>query len=187
MRSYSPGGSLNALACAAETYVPTASEQSLRLGLQGSLIPFAPLAVVPQRQRTPSYLPSPLVFLSISTDFTPTPTVPVAPKSFNSGSIVPLSRVKPGALKDNFPNSLRNALRPINPDNACILCITAAAGYPITLDISNPNFIIKNRVNMRLNHINEIFHAFGLYINSRINLSSHCALIDRYIKPKIIF
>ena len=91
-------------------------------------IPFAPLAVVPQRQRTPSYLPSPLVFLSISTDFTPTPTVPVAPKSFNSGSIVPLSWVEPRALKNNFPNRLRNALRPINPDNACILCITAAAG-----------------------------------------------------------
>src|SRR3989338_6368749 len=51
----------------------TASEHSLRPGLQGSLIPFAPLAFVPQRQIIPSYPPSPSVFLTISTDFTPTP------------------------------------------------------------------------------------------------------------------
>ena len=104
------------------------SEQSLRLGLQGSLIPFATLAVVPQCQRIPSYLPSPLVFLSISTDFTPTPTVPVTPRSFKPGSITPLSTVEPWALKCNLPTHLRNALRPVNPDNACTLCITAAAG-----------------------------------------------------------
>ena len=108
--------------------VQQASEHSLRLGLQGSLIPFAPLAVVPQCQKIPSFLPSPLVFLSISTDFTPTPTVPKTPKYFKSDSITPLSKVKPWALKCNLPNHLRNALRPINPDNACTLCITAAAG-----------------------------------------------------------
>jgi len=107
-------------------------------------IPFAPLAVVPQRQRTPSYLPSPLVFLSISTDFTPTPTVPVAPKSFNSGSIVPLSWVEPRALKNNFPNRLRNALRPINPDNACILCITAAAGTELA-DAYSPRKLLLGK------------------------------------------
>ena len=105
-----------------------ASEHRLRLGLQGSLIPFAPLAVVPQRQRFPSYLPSPLVFLSISTDFTPTPRVPVAPRTFNLSSITPLPKVKPWSLKCNLPSRLRNALRPVNPDNACTLCITAAAG-----------------------------------------------------------
>ena len=100
------------------------------LPLQGTnmLIPFATLAFVPQRQKIPSYLPSPLVFLSISTDFTPTPRVPVTPKSFNSSSIAPLSEVKPQALKYNLEKCLRNALRPINPDNACTLRITAAAG-----------------------------------------------------------
>lgn len=51
---------------------PIPSEHRLLLGLQGSLIPFAPLAFVSQRQNTPSYLPSPSVFLNISTDFTPT-------------------------------------------------------------------------------------------------------------------
>jgi hypothetical protein len=144
LRSYSPGGLLNALAYGARSKPLTPSKQSLRLGLQGSLIPFAPLAFVPQRQTVPSYPPSPSVFLSISTDFTPTPTVPVAPKSFNSGSIVPLSRVKPGALKDNFPNSLRNALRPINPDNACILCITAAAGTELA-DAYSPSELLLGK------------------------------------------
>ena len=91
-------------------------------------IPFAPLAVVPQRQKIPSFLPSPLVFLSISTDFTPTPTVPKAPKYFNSCSITPLPKVELWYLKCNLQKRLRNALRPINPDNACTLCITAAAG-----------------------------------------------------------
>src|SRR5258708_706874 len=80
-----------------------ASEHSLRLGLQGSLIPFAPLAFVPQRQIIPSYLPSPLEFLSISTDFTPTPIVPVTPKYFNFGSITPLPEVEPRSLKHNLP------------------------------------------------------------------------------------
>jgi len=128
LRSYSPGGSLNALAYGMDPYEPVPSEHSLRLGLQGSLIPFAPLAVVPQRQITPSYLPSPLEFLSISTDFTPTSIVPVAPKYFNSSSITPLSKVKLWSLKCNFLDRLRNALRPINPDNACTPRITAAAG-----------------------------------------------------------
>ena len=86
---------------------PTPSEHSLRLGLQGSLIPFAPLAFVPQRQKVPSYPPSPLEFLPISTDFTPTPVVPVAPEYLNPGSIIPLAGVKPRSLKNNLPRRLR--------------------------------------------------------------------------------
>lgn len=104
------------------------SEHSLRLGLQGSLIPFAPLAVVPQCQKMVSFLPSPSEFLMISTYFTTTPSVPEAPPYFYSSSITPLSPVEPWSLKNNLPENLRNALRPINPDNACTLCITAAAG-----------------------------------------------------------
>jgi hypothetical protein len=86
---------------------PIASEHRLRPGLQGSLIPFAPLAFVSQRQIVPSYPPSPSVFLAISTDFTPTPQVPVAPKHFNSSSITPLSEVKPRSLKDNLEKRLQ--------------------------------------------------------------------------------
>ena len=84
-----------------------ASEHRLRLGLQRSLIAFAPLAFVSQRQMVPSYPPSPLEFLSISTDFTPTPIVPVAPEPFNSGSIISLSEVEPRDLKNNLPSRLR--------------------------------------------------------------------------------
>ena len=99
------------------------------LPLQGTkLIPFSPLAFVPQRQKLPSYLPSPLEFLLISTDFTPTPIVPVALKDFNPPSIIPLPEVEPWYLKNNLERRLRNTLRPVNPDNACTLCITAAAG-----------------------------------------------------------
>ena len=53
----------------------------LRLGLRRSLICFAPLAVVPQRQKMVGFLPSLLVFLPISTHFTATPEVPETPPS----------------------------------------------------------------------------------------------------------
>lgn len=86
---------------------PGASEHRLRLGLQGSLIPFATLAFVPERQRIPSYPPSPLEFLPISTDFTPTPVVLVAPRSFYPGSITSPPEVKPQSLKCNLPRRLR--------------------------------------------------------------------------------
>ncbi len=58
---------------------PTASRHRLRHGLPGYLIPFAPLAFVPQRQLMSRNPPSPRVFLSISTHFTATPRIPVPP------------------------------------------------------------------------------------------------------------
>jgi len=64
----------------------------------------------------------------ISTYFTTTPSVPEAPPEVKLGSIIFLPPVEPWSLKNNLPDRLRNALRPINPDNACTLCITAAAG-----------------------------------------------------------
>ena len=138
MRSYSPGGSLHALAYAPPNKLGKASEQCLRLGLQGSLIPFAPLAFVHECQEVPSYLPTPSEFLSISTDFTPTPTVPIAPIPFNSSSITPVPEVEPRSFKHNLEKHLRNALRPVIPDNACNLCITAAAGTELAVTYS-PN------------------------------------------------
>ena len=57
---------------------PTTSVHRLQPGLPGYLIPFAPLAFAPQRQLSSSSLPSPSVFLLISTDFTPTPGIPAA-------------------------------------------------------------------------------------------------------------
>ena len=153
-------------------------------GLEKFSIPFAPLAVVPQRQKIPSFLPSPLVFLSISTDFTPTPTVPKAPKYFNSCSITPLPKVELWYLKCNLQKRLRNALRPINPDNACTLCITAAAGL-LLWDIYS-DFIVKYRINKWFNYINKFIHTLRPYIKSWINFSSHFSLIDRRFNTEIL-
>ena len=100
----------------------------LGLGLRRSLICFAPLAFVPQRQKRASILPSPLVFLPISTHFTTTPEVPDTPLSFYPDSIVPNCQVELGDLKNDLSRSLRDTLRPVNPDNARTLRITATAG-----------------------------------------------------------
>ncbi len=67
---------LIALAPAQRLYAPTPSIQRLGLGLPGSLILFAPLAFVSQRQVGPRVPPSPLVFLPISAHFTATPEIP---------------------------------------------------------------------------------------------------------------
>jgi len=56
----------------------------LGLGLRRSLICFAPLAFVPQRQERAGTLPSLLVFLTISTHFTTPPSVPGTPLFFKS-------------------------------------------------------------------------------------------------------
>src|SRR6478735_30020 len=58
---------------------PLPSTQRLGPGLPGYLIPFAPLAFAPQRQKGSSTPPSPPEFLWISTHFTAPPIVPHAP------------------------------------------------------------------------------------------------------------
>ena len=81
-RAYSPGGILNALATARLGSIQaTPSIHRLRLGLLGYLIPFAPLAFVPQCQLRPSRALSPPVFFLISTHFTATPGIPSAPNA----------------------------------------------------------------------------------------------------------
>ena len=76
---YFPGGTLNALASPLEgSTLQIASVHRLQRGLQGYLILFATHAFVSQCQGHPSWMPSLSVFRSISTDFTPTPTVPSA-------------------------------------------------------------------------------------------------------------
>ena len=59
---------------------PQPSTHRLGLGLPGYLIPFAPLAFVPQRQLFPSVPLSPPVFLPISTHFTAPLAVPHTPE-----------------------------------------------------------------------------------------------------------
>ncbi len=86
---------------------PSSSGQCLRPGLPGYLIPFAPLAFVPQRQKRPSVPLSLLAFLPISTHFTAPPEVPHTPTSLKPPSIKRSFPVEP---KDFTPD-LRNRLR----------------------------------------------------------------------------
>jgi hypothetical protein len=77
------------------TVRPTPSEHSLRRGLPGYLILFAPHAFVPQRQYWFSDLPSQLVFYNISKHFTATCYIPPTSTtlkniSFNGSSTVEL-------------------------------------------------------------------------------------------------
>ena len=74
---------------------PTPSPQRLQRGLPGYLILFAPHAFVAQRQVLSSKPPSPLVFLPISTDFTLTPGIPLAPPALKTGSLPERPTVEP--------------------------------------------------------------------------------------------
>ena len=79
------------------------STQRLGLGLPGYLIPFAPLAFAPQRQKRSSAPLSPPAFLPISTHFTTPLEVPHTPISLETNSIEGTSAVK---LQDFTPDLL---------------------------------------------------------------------------------
>ena len=66
---------------------PLPSTHRLGPGLPGYLIPFAPLAFAPQRQKGSSTSPSPPEFQPISTHFTAPPTVPDAPTPLEAARI----------------------------------------------------------------------------------------------------
>src|SRR4029078_864444 len=87
---------LSALAGAQEGSIPlTPSIHRLGRGLPGYLILFATHAFAPQRQLMPSLLPSPWVFLLISTHFTVTPGIPQTSASLQSASMQSSFRVEP--------------------------------------------------------------------------------------------
>ena len=75
--------------------VPTLSIHRLRRGLPGYLILFAPHAFEPQRQLPSSKPPSPPVFFLISTHFTATPGIPLAPPVLKINSFQSNLRVEP--------------------------------------------------------------------------------------------
>ena len=100
----------------------------LQLGLRRSLICFATLAFVPQRQILAGFLPTLLVFLPISTHFTATPEVPETPPNLQVRPSLARDPVKRDHFRQDATDRLRDPLRPINPDNACVLRITATAG-----------------------------------------------------------
>ena len=68
------------------------------------------------------------MFLLISTDFTPTLEIPVTSTTLESVSSNNSLMVKPPGFTIRFTDRLRNSLRPVTPDNACTLRMTAAAG-----------------------------------------------------------
>ena len=105
----------------------TPSIHRLRRGLPGYLILFAPHAFEPQRQLPSSKPPSPLVFLLISTHFTATLGIPLTPPVLKTGSFQCSPGVEP-RLSHQTCHSVYAPLHPVNPDNACPLRITAAAG-----------------------------------------------------------
>lgn len=106
---------------------PTPSIHRLRRGLPGYLILFAPHAFEPQRQLLSSKPPSPLVFLLISTHFTATLGIPLTSPALQLNSFQSSPGLSPGFhFRLAKPSTL--PLHPVNPDNACPLRITAAAG-----------------------------------------------------------
>jgi hypothetical protein len=86
---------------------PQTSTHRLGLGLPGYLIPFAPLAFAPQRQKRSSRALSPPAFLLISTHFTAPPEVPSAPTSLERTSFQGTSPVKLGAFTPDLIRRLR--------------------------------------------------------------------------------
>ncbi len=103
MRPYYPGGTLNALAKAQGGSIPpTPSVHSLRRGLPGYLILFAPHAFVSQSQGRPSKLLSLSVFLPISTDITPTPGILLASNALKERSFEGVFPVERGDFTFDF-------------------------------------------------------------------------------------
>ena len=86
---------------------PTTSRHRLGRGLPGYLILFAPHAFVHERQYQPRRLPSPSVFLHISTHFTATRGIPPPSATLQPRSFKRHSQVEPG----DFTPDLRGRLR----------------------------------------------------------------------------
>ena len=82
------------------------------------------------------------MFLLISTDFTPTLGIPDASLVLKLGSFGNVYPVEPNAFTTNLPCHLRNSLRPVIPDNAWILRMTAAAGTELADPYSYATVII---------------------------------------------
>ena len=68
------------------------------------------------------------MFLPISTDFTPTQGIPGTSLILKLSSLDNVSMVEPHDFTIYLLCHLRNSLRPVIPDNAWILRMTAAAG-----------------------------------------------------------
>ena len=92
-----PGGTLNAFASVPIFLLPP-SVHRLLCGLPGYLNLFAPRTFAPQRQYMARYSPSPPVFFQISTDFTPTPGIPISPPVLKITSFQRITGLSPALL-----------------------------------------------------------------------------------------
>ena len=81
----------------------TSSIHRLRRGLPGYLILFAPHAFVPERQSPSGHPLTLLVFLVISTHFTATPRIPMAPPGLKTDSFDGTSAVELRAFTTDLP------------------------------------------------------------------------------------
>ncbi|TSD01973.1 MAG: hypothetical protein Athens071426_586, partial [Parcubacteria group bacterium Athens0714_26] len=152
-----------------------ASVHRLGRGIQGYLILFYAHAFVPQRQGHPSWLPSLSVFRSISTDFTPTPTVPPASNALYPASFFCSSKVKLWKFNRKLNKAPTDALRPINPDNAWGFCLTAPAGTELGSPYSPPN------VNLAASSAEKAFYApkgFFKHAASLDQAFAHCRIFS---------
>ena len=163
MRPYSPGGALNALATTLRGSLPQASSaHRLRRGLPGYLILFAPHAVAHQCQHYPSRPPSPPVFFRISTHSTATPGIPSASSKLEPESIHGRPGVERRAFTADFHRPPTRPLRPVIPDNARTLRITAAAGTELAGAYSRGTFKNYSPVKGVYNPKAFILHAASL-------------------------
>ncbi len=133
MPAYSPGGMLIAFASPPSPFPGrTAGIHRLLRGLPGYLILFDTHAFVPQRQSGAGTLPFAIGVLRDIYAFHRY----TAHSAYFSPSLVRqfqrLAGVEPRAFTADFPDRLRTPLNPINPDNARILRITAAAGTGVS-------------------------------------------------------
>ena len=82
------------------------------------------------------------MFLPISTDFTPTQGIPITSLILKLSSFDNVYGVEPYNFTHYLLNRLRNSLRPVIPDNAWILRMTAAAGTELADPYSYATVII---------------------------------------------
>jgi hypothetical protein len=82
------------------------------------------------------------VFLLISTDFTPTLGIPITSLALKLSSLEHVCMVEPHDFMPYLLCHLRNSLRPVIPDNAWILRMTAAAGTELADPYSYATVII---------------------------------------------
>ena len=111
------------------------------------------------------------MFPTISTDFTPTPSVPLTPNALKYSSIESTSKVKPMSFNFQLTLPPTNPLRPINPGNARGFCLTAPAGTELGSSYSCGTVCLAAS-----SHIKELYtpKGFIIHVTSLRQTFVHC-------------